>query len=240
MCCELLPSFSEARHRCCYPLVRYCKPKWHRLTRPVKCAPSSLKPGTLLSDSVQDYPPRQHLASLYPSACLVELGQAKNPNKNSTAERALQKFEMEIGQEPLGGAIFPLTSGIASSAFKPCFCSWAYRRGSADTEGPVFKQTVTDHWRPFNCPPAQAVSNHPHSKRSKALMQERCPTPLIDGGELVYLHSDQNKSRACDHYTVVSINWISVTQLIIPCQTIQVLHGPLRFCWSLKCSWLLT
>lgn len=36
-------------------------------------------------------------------------------------------------------------------------------------------------------------------------MQESCPTPLIDGGELVYLRSDQSKSRACDHYPVVSI-----------------------------------
>ena len=50
------------------------------------------------------------------------------------------------------------------------------------------------------------LSNHPHSERSKAPLHKRRPTPLIDVGDLVYLHSDWNKSRARDRYLVVAID----------------------------------
>ena len=50
----------------------------------------------------------------------------------------------------------------------------------------------------------QRLSNHPHSECSKAPLQQRRPTPLIDVGDLVYLHSDLNKSRARDRYLVVA------------------------------------
>lgn len=51
----------------------------------------------------------------------------------------------------------------------------------------------------------QRLSNHPHSERSKAPLQQRRPTPLIDVGDLVYLHSDRNKSRSRDRYLVVAV-----------------------------------
>ena len=47
----------------------------------------------------------------------IELGQAKNPNKNPVAERAVQELETELlRQEPLGGAVSPLTLAVATSA----------------------------------------------------------------------------------------------------------------------------
>ena len=47
----------------------------------------------------------------------IELGQAKNPNKNPVAERACQELETELlRQEPLGGAVSPLTLAVATSA----------------------------------------------------------------------------------------------------------------------------
>ena len=52
----------------------------------------------------------------------------------------------------------------------------------------------------------QRLSNHPHSECSKAAVQQRRPTPVIDVGDLVYLHSDLNKSRARDRYLVVVID----------------------------------
>ena len=51
----------------------------------------------------------------------------------------------------------------------------------------------------------QCLSNHHHSECSKAPMQQRRPTPLIDLGDLVYLHSDLSKSRTRDCYLVVAI-----------------------------------
>lgn len=45
----------------------------------------------------------------------IELGQAKNPNKNPVAERAVQELETELlRQEPLGGAVSPLTLAVAT------------------------------------------------------------------------------------------------------------------------------
>ena len=52
----------------------------------------------------------------------------------------------------------------------------------------------------------QHLSNHPDSDCSKAPLRNRHPTPLIDVGDLVYLHSDRNKSRARDRYLVVAID----------------------------------
>ena len=47
----------------------------------------------------------------------IELGQAKNPNKNPVAERAVQELETELlRQEPLGGAVSLLTLAVATSA----------------------------------------------------------------------------------------------------------------------------
>jgi len=73
-----------------------------------------------------------------------------------------------------------------------------------DPEGSVFKQAVTladDHLIALQH--EQRLSNHPHSECSKAPVQPRHPTPLIGVGDLVYLHSDLNKSRAHNGYLVV-------------------------------------
>ena len=47
---------------------------------------------------------------------------------------------------------------------------------------------------------------NPHSECSIAPLRNRHPTPLIDVGDLVYLDSDRNKSRARDRYFVVAID----------------------------------
>ena len=47
---------------------------------------------------------------------------------------------------------------------------------------------------------------NPHSECSIAPLRKRHPTPLIDVGDLVYLDSDRNKSRARDRYLVVAID----------------------------------
>ena len=52
----------------------------------------------------------------------------------------------------------------------------------------------------------QHLSNYPDSECSKGPLRNRHPSPLIDVGDLVYLHSDRNKSRARDRYLVVAID----------------------------------
>ena len=139
----------------------------------------------------------------------IELGYAKNPNKNPVAERAVQELENELlRQEPLGGSVSPLTLAVATSALNSRIRSrglssremWTQRDQFSNKQLPL----ADDHI--ITLQHEQRLSNHPHSERSKAPVQSRRPTPLIDIGDLVYLHSDLNKSRARDRYLVVAID----------------------------------
>ena len=139
----------------------------------------------------------------------VELGQAKNPNKNPVAERAVQELETELlRQEPLGGAVSPLTLAVATSALNSRIRS----RGLSSREMWTQRAQFSNHQLPLADDHLIALqhehrlSNHPHSERSKAPSHNRRPTPLIDVGDLVYLHSDRNKFRARDRYLVVAID----------------------------------
>ena len=139
----------------------------------------------------------------------IELGQAKNPNKNPVPERAVQELETELfRQEPLGGAVSPLTLAVATSALNSRICS----RGLSSRE----MWTQLDQFSNQQLPLAddhlialqheQRLSNHPHSERSKAPLHSTHPTPVIDVGDQMYLHSDRNNSGARDRYLVVAID----------------------------------
>ena len=142
----------------------------------------------------------------------IELGQAKNPNKNPVAERAVQELELELlRQEPLGGAISPLTLPVATSALNFCIHSpglssremWTQRDQFSNQPLPL----ANDHLIALQH--EQRLSNHPNSERSKVPLHNRRPSPFIDDGDLVYLHSDRNKSRAqrplpcCSHRSII-------------------------------------
>ena len=127
----------------------------------------------------------------------IELGQPKNPNKNPVAERALQELETELlRQEPLGGVVSPLTLAVATSALNSRIRSRGLSSHEMCTQRDQFSNQqlplADDHLIAYQH--EQLLSNHPHSERAKAPLQQRRPTPLIDVGDLVYLHSDRNKS----------------------------------------------
>ena len=142
----------------------------------------------------------------------IELGQAKNPNKNPVAERAVQELELELlRQEPLGGAISPLTLPVATSALNFCIHSpglssremWTQRDQFSNQPLPL----ADDHLIALQH--EQRLSDHPNSERSKVPLHNRRPSPFIDVGDLVYLHSDRNKSRpqrplpCCSHRSII-------------------------------------
>ena len=137
------------------------------------------------------------------------LSQVKNPNKNRIAERAVQELEAELlRQEPLGAAVSPLTLAVATSALNSRIRSrglssremWTQRDQFSNQQLPL----ADDHLIALQH--EQRLSNHPPSECSKAPLHNRRPTHLIVVGDLVYLHSDRNKSRAYDRYLIVAID----------------------------------
>ena len=127
----------------------------------------------------------------------IEFGQAKNPNKNPMAERAVQELETELlHQKPLGGAVSPLTLAIATSALNSRIHSHGLSSRKMWTQRDQFsnKQLPLPDDHLIALQHEQHLSNHPHSECSKAPVHQRHPTPLIGVGDLVYLHSDLNKS----------------------------------------------
>ena len=112
-----------------------------------------------------------------------------------------------LRQEPLGGAVSPLTLAVATSALNSRIRSRGLSSREMWTQRDQFsnKQLPLADDRLIALQHKQRLSNHPHSECSKAPVQQRRPTPLIDVGDLVYLHSDLNKSRARDRYLVVAI-----------------------------------
>ena len=119
----------------------------------------------------------------------IELGQGKNPNKNAIAERAVQELETELlRREPLGGAVSPFTLAVATSTLNECIRSCGLSSREIGTQRDQFsnKQLPLAEEHLIALQHEQRLSNHPHSECSKAPVQQRHPTPLIDVGDLVY------------------------------------------------------
>ena len=94
----------------------------------------------------------------------IELGQAKNPNRNPLAQRAVQELETELlRQEPLGGAVSPLTLAVATSTLNSRIRSrglssremWTHRDQFLNQQLPL----ADDHLIALQH--EQRLSNHP-------------------------------------------------------------------------------
>ena len=126
----------------------------------------------------------------------IGLGQAKNPNKNLKAERAVQELETgPLRQKPLGSAVSPVTLTIATSTLNSCSHSRGLSSCEVWTQRNQFsnKQLLLadDHLIAL-----QHLSNHPYSECSKAPVQQRHPTPMIGVG-------DSPQLRTCSHRTTL-------------------------------------
>ena len=142
-------------------------------------------------------------------ALRLSLTTNKNPSKNTVAERAVRELETELlRQEPLGRVVSPLTLAVATPALNshtrsPGLSSrgmWTERYQVSNKELPF----ADDHLIALQN--EQRLPNHAHSERSKAPLHNRCPSRLIGVGDIIYLHSDRNKSGTRDRYFVVAID----------------------------------
>jgi len=139
----------------------------------------------------------------------IELGRAKNPNKNPVAEKAIQELEFELlRQDPLGGTVTDLDLAVATATLNSRIRS----RGLSSREMLTQRDQFTNAQIPISddslltVQHQQRLKNHPFSEESKAHSNLPRATPTIAVGDLVYLHSDRNKSRARDRYLVVSMD----------------------------------
>ena len=129
----------------------------------------------------------------------IEHDQAKNPNKNPVAERAVQELETELlRQKPLGGVVSPLTLAVTTSTLNSRIRSTSLSSREMWTQRYQFsnQQLPLADYHLIALQHEQRLSNHPHSERSKAPLHNRRPTPLIDAGDLVYLHL-RSEPREC-------------------------------------------
>ena len=139
----------------------------------------------------------------------LEIGRVKNPNKNPVVEKAILELEEELlKQEPTGGPVSQLGLVIAvarlNSRIRYSGLSarelWTQRSQftheqlpSSDRENLLRQHTLRK-------------LNHTSSEKSKHKSGKTANSYNVDVGDLIYLYSDRDKSRARSRNLVVSID----------------------------------
>ena len=145
----------------------------------------------------------------------IEVGRIKNPNKNPVAEKAVRELEEELLRlDPMGGTTTPLALSLATANLN----SRIRTRGLSAREMWHQRDQFTNQQIPFSdlqmiqSQHQLRTTNHPYSERSKAPLRPAAPTPQLEVGDLVYLYSDRDKTRARDRYLVSSVEgaWCNI------------------------------
>ena len=140
----------------------------------------------------------------------IDVGHVKNKNKNPVAEKAVRELEEElIRQEPGGRPVsadgLALATALLNSRLRlPGLSSrelWTQCNQFTHEQLPLsdYELILGKH--------KQRSSNHTSSEKSKNPRGLVPITPSLHVGDIVYLISDKDKSRARDWYIVVSIDF---------------------------------
>ena len=149
----------------------------------------------------------------------LEIGHAKNTNKNPVAERAIQELEEELlRQDPDDSTVSSRLLAVATAALNARIRNrglsareiWTQRDQFTNSQIPVADQTLILNKH------ADRLKNHPYSEKSKAPLAKARDTSSIVAGDLVYLYSDRTKHHLRDRYLVSSVNgmWCNVHKFI--------------------------
>ncbi|MES9971553.1 MAG: hypothetical protein ABW092_16090, partial [Candidatus Thiodiazotropha sp.] len=149
----------------------------------------------------------------------IEIGRVKNVNKNPVAEKAIQELEEELlRQEPGGGAINQLDLSIAIARLNARIRFsglssrelWTQRSQFTHEQLPILDRDiiVAQH--------KKRSENHSASSMSKHKSGKSVSTPSLNVGDLVYLYTDKDKSRARNRYLVVSVDgeWCHIKKFV--------------------------
>ena len=146
----------------------------------------------------------------------LELGHAKNPNKNPVAERAVEELGLELlNISPEGGPISRVTLALATANLNSRIrrdglsaCElWTQRDQLTGEQLPIVdRQVILNQHR-------SRLQNHPSSSVSKADGKPRLPHPTVSVGTLVFLVCDKSKLAAREKYLIVGLTDSNTCQL---------------------------
>ena len=128
----------------------------------------------------------------------LEIGRAKNRNKNPSAERAVQELELELLQrDPHGGPVCPVVISVATATLNSRIRSrglsaremWTQRDQFSNIQFPLSDYDLISQQQSLR------KANHPSSEKSKVPLAQMASSPSVAIGDLVYLCCERNKSR---------------------------------------------
>ena len=149
----------------------------------------------------------------------LELGDAKNPNKNPIAEKAIEELRYEIVRlQPKGGKLTPTVLALAISHLNGRIrhnkfsAIEIWTRRSMNTGD----QISYNDSKIINSKVQQRLKNHESSAKYKSRGKSIEITPSVKIGDIVYLYTDRNKSQARQKYLIVSVeqDYVIIQKLI--------------------------
>ncbi len=145
----------------------------------------------------------------------IEIGRAKNINKNPIAERAVQELEAEIRRDnPTGGQLTSVSLAIATARLNS-----RIRSGGLSSRELLFQrdqftntQLPLDDQKVIIDQSNRRHHNHQYSETSKGHNHPRAPAADIHVGDVVYLYNDNNKHTARQRYLVTNVEgaWCNI------------------------------
>ena len=140
---------------------------------------------------------------------VVQLGDAKNLNKNPVAEKAIEELRAEIVRiQPSGGKIstpilarslLNLNSRIRKNKLSS-FEIWTQREMSTGNQISFSDEAIVKDKI------SQRLSNHDSSAKYKARGKSTEVKPTVEVGDIVYLWEDRSKSKSRNRYLIVELD----------------------------------
>lgn len=140
----------------------------------------------------------------------IELGRAKNVNKNPVAERAIQELEVEILRFDTDNKVVSHVSlALITARLNTCIGNrglsaremWSERDQFLNTQIPIIDQDLILAQHELR------QRNHSYSERAKYPCKTIPPEPQLCVGDIVYIRCDLNKTKSRDRYLGVSIDY---------------------------------
>lgn len=138
----------------------------------------------------------------------LQIGRVKNMNKNLVAEKGVAELETELLRQERGGcAVSPLGLAVCIARLKSRIRNkglsarevWTQHNQFTHEQIPISDQDIIMKQHSIR------EKNHPYSEISKCFNNSR-DSQKLHIGDIVYLYSDKQKTRARDRYIIVSID----------------------------------